>query len=253
MSTYGREMAKMLARDLASAGINIISGLARGIDGQAHKGALEGNGYTLGVLGCGINQIYPRENIELFMEMEEKGGIISEYEPDVPGLPKNFPERNRIISGLSDGVIVIEAKKKSGSLITAEYALEQGKQVYAVPGRAYDSNSEGTNNLLKVGALCVTCAEDVLWDLNGGEMCRKMDVFINKKDCEQEHRNINSNIEMNDTEKMIYKFLDLEPKYIDDIIQKSGLGITNTISTLYIMEEKNIIKQPVKGYYIISI
>jgi len=253
MSTYGREMAKMLARDLASAGINIISGLARGIDGQAHKGALEGNGYTLGVLGCGINQIYPRENIELFMEMEEKGGIISEYEPDVPGLPHNFPERNRIISGLSDGVIVIEAKKKSGSLITAEYALEQGKQVYAVPGRAYDSNSEGTNNLLKMGALCVTCAEDVLWDLNGGEMCRKMDVFINKKDCEQEHRNINSNIEMNDTEKMIYKFLDLEPKYIDDIIQKSGLGITNTISTLYIMEEKNIIKQPVKGYYIISI
>lgn len=251
MSTYGKEMAKMLARELARAGINVISGLARGIDAKAHEGALEGDGYTLGVLGCGINHIYPRENIELYLEMEKKGGIISEYEPDMPGLPKNFPERNRIISGLSDGVIVIEAKKKSGSLITAEHALEQGKQVYAVPGRAYDDNSEGTNNLIKMGALCVTCAEDVLWDLNGGEMCRKKENFRE----ENEERNVGGDIkrQMNKTEKMIYDFLDLEPKYIDDIIQRAGIGITNTISTLYIMEEKNIIKQPVKGYYIISI
>lgn len=251
MSTYGKEMAKMLARELARAGINVISGLARGIDAKAHEGALEGEGYTLGVLGCGINHIYPRENIELYLEMEKKGGIISEYEPDMPGLPKNFPERNRIISGLSDGVIVIEAKKKSGSLITAEHALEQGKQVYAVPGRAYDDNSEGTNNLIKMGALCVTCAEDVLWDLNGGEMCRKKENFREEND----ERNVGGDIkrQMNKTEKMIYDFLDLEPKYIDDIIQRAGIGITNTISTLYIMEEKNIIKQPVKGYYIISI
>ncbi len=251
MSTYGKEMAKMLARDLAKAGINIISGLARGIDGQAHRGALEGEGYTLGVLGCGVNHVYPRENIELFVEMEKRGGIISEYEPGMPTLPKNFPERNRIISGLSDGVIVIEAQKKSGSLITAEYALEQGKQVYAVPGRAYDNNSEGTNNLLKMGAICVTCADDILWDLNGGEMCRKKESFS----CEKEKSEIETDVkkEMNKTEKMIYDFLDLEPRYIDEIIQRSGIGITNTISTLYIMEEKNIIKQPVKGYYIISV
>lgn len=253
MSTYGREMTRMLARDLAKAGINIISGLARGIDSQAHRGALEGGGYTLGVLGCGINVTYPKENIGLYTELEKNGGIISEYGLDVQGFPGNFPQRNRIISGLSDGVIVIEARKKSGSLITAEYALEQGKQVYAVPGRAYDDNSEGTNNLLKMGAMCVTSAEDVLWDLMGGDMCRNKNNFIDKNDDLEVEKNSDVNIDMNPTEKMIYDFLNLEPMYIDDIIQKSGIGITNTISTLYIMEERNIIKQPVKGYYIISI
>ncbi len=255
MSTYGKEMARMLARDLAKSGINVISGLARGIDGQAHRGALEGGGYTLGVLGCGINNVYPKENFELFYEMKNRGGIISEYEPDMPGLPKNFPERNRIISGLSDGVIVVEAKKKSGSLITAEYALEQGKQVYAVPGRAFDKNSEGTNNLIKMGAICVTCAEDILWDLNGGELCRSKDIFIEEDDEKTERKAVNQRKKHNidEQEKIIYDFLDLEPKYIDDIIQKSGMGITNTISTLYLMEEKNIIKQPIKGYYIISV
>lgn len=253
MSTYGKEMARMLARDLSKAGVNIISGLAKGIDSQAHKGALEAGGYTIGVLGCGINVTYPRENIELYAEMEEKGCIISEYGLDVKSFPGNFPMRNRIISALSDGVIVVEARKKSGSLITAEYALEQGKQVYAVPGRAYDINSEGTNNLLKMGALCVTSADDVLWDLMGGEMCRNANNFIDKEDDSKKDDLLNNRGDMNDIEKMIYDFLDLEPKYIDDIIQKSGMGITNTISTLYIMEEKNIIKQPVKGYYIISI
>lgn len=254
MSTYGKEMARMLARDLSKSGVNIISGLAKGIDSQAHKGALEVGGYTIGVLGCGINVTYPRENIDLFTEMDKEGCIISEYGLDVKSFPGNFPMRNRIISALSDGVIVVEARKKSGSLITAEYALEQGKQVYAVPGRAYDSNSEGTNNLLKMGALCVTSADDVLWDLMGGEMCRNASNFIDKEDDSKKKDNLlNNRADMNDTEKMIYDFLDLEPKYIDDIIQKSGIGITNTISTLYIMEEKNIIKQPIKGYYIISI
>ncbi|MBE5946010.1 MAG: DNA-protecting protein DprA [Lachnospiraceae bacterium] len=253
MSTYGKEMARKLARDLSKAGVNIISGLAKGIDSQAHKGALEAGGYTVGVLGCGINVTYPRENIDLYTEIDKKGCIISEYGLDVKSFPGNFPMRNRIISALSDGVIVVEAKRKSGSLITAEYALEQGKQVYAVPGRAYDSNSEGTNNLLKMGALCVTSADDVLWDLMGGEMCRNANNFIDKEDDSKKDDLLNNRGDMNDIEKMIYDFLDLEPKYIDDIIQKSGIGITNTISTLYIMEEKNIIKQPVKGYYIISI
>ena len=131
---YGRKMAKDLSFKLADKNINIISGLARGIDSFAHIGCIIGGGRTIAVLGSGFNNIYPKENKELFKEIIKTGGvIITEYEPDTKPLPQNFPERNRIISGLSDGVIVIEARKQSGTLITVDYALEQGKEIFAVP------------------------------------------------------------------------------------------------------------------------
>lgn len=236
---YGREMAGYFARELGKRNISIISGLAKGIDSVAHKGALEGKGYTVGVLGCGINLIYPRENIELYINMEENGAIISEYGLDVEAMPYHFPNRNRIISGLSDGVLIVEAKEKSGSLITADLALEQGKQIYAVPGRILDKNSEGTNKLIKMGAMCVTSYEDIIRDLN---------IEIN----EDAKKDVNKN-SLAPIEKIVYSCLSLEPMYIDDIIQKVDIGITKAISVLYIMEEKGVIKQPVKGYYIVAI
>ncbi|MGN0436641.1 MAG: DNA-processing protein DprA [Wujia sp.] len=253
---YGKEIAKAISGKLAASGINIVSGLARGIDSCAHRGALEAGGYTVGVLGCGINVIYPRENIELFQVMEEEGAIISEYGMDVPPMPENFPMRNRIISGLSDGVLVVEAAIKSGSLITTDFALEQGKQVYAVPGRIRDKNCEGTNNLIKQGAICVTEYEDIIRDmlgprnLNNTEGVQLQLDFLGEinETAKDDIKNL-----LAPAEKLVYSCLSLEPMYIDDIISQTKLNISKTISVLYTLEEKKIIKQTLKGYYIICL
>lgn len=161
-SAYGRQTAEHMAKELAEAGVTIISGLARGIDGAGHKGALDGGGKTFAVLGCGVNICYPRSNYSLYTQIGEQGGLISEYPPDTPPLARNFPMRNRIISGLSDAVLVIEARKKSGSLITAQTGLDQGKDIYAVPGRITDSLSEGCNQLIASGAFVLLSAENLL-------------------------------------------------------------------------------------------
>lgn len=254
---YGREMAGMFARKLAAYGCTIVSGLARGIDSAAHRGALEAGGHTIAVLGCGINVTYPPENAELYHEIEKNGAIISEYGLGISPHPGFFPMRNRIISGLSDGVLVVEAKEKSGSLITADSALEQGRQVYALPGRAYDQNSVGTNNLIKQGAICVTEPEEILKDMNIGEWNHNMDLQIElmstKDDADEKNMEIVTKNSLAPMEKMVYSCLSLEPMYIDDIIQRSGIGITNVISTLYGLEERGIIKQPVRGYYILAV
>ncbi len=244
-SVYGKEMAYKFSRDLAVEGINVISGLALGIDGVAHQGALEGNGYTVGVLGCGINVTYPRENTELYAEIEKNGAIISEYGLDVEPCSGYFPMRNRIISGLSDGILVVEAKKKSGSLITVDYGLEQGKQIYAIPGKLHDANSEGTNSLIKNGAFLVMSYKDIMFDLTGKEEYKDME--------DKNHKTVVNKNFLAPLEKIVYSCLSLEPTYIDDIIPKLGVGVTKTISILYSMEEKGIIKQPVRGYYIISV
>lgn len=244
-SVYGREVAEKFGYELAKKGINIISGLALGIDGRAHWGALKAGGYTVGVLGCGIDVIYPRENYDLFEEMSKKGAIISEYGPGVTPNPGLFPIRNRIISGLSDGLLVVEARKKSGSLITADVAVEQGKQVYSIPGRITDTNSEGTNNLIKQGAYLVSSPGDIVNDL-----CGKTETE-DKTIMEQKNETVNKN-SLAPAEKMLYSCLSLEPMYIDDIIEKLKLSVSETISLLYNMEEKGLIKQPLMGYYIIS-
>lgn len=257
---YGREMASMFARKLAEKGCIVVSGMARGIDSAVHRGALEAGGYTVAVLGCGINVTYPPENAELYHEICHHGAVISEHGLNVRPAPGLFPIRNRIISGLSDGILVVEARKKSGSLITADCALEQGRQVYAVPGRAYDLNSEGTNNLIKQGALCVTDPEEILQDLNGDmrsdsdeETGRKPEEIIGISDEYRENDNDVIKNSLAPAEKMVYSCLSLEPMYIDDIIGASGIGITGAISTLYSLEEKGIIKQPIRGYYIITV
>lgn len=166
-SDYGKKIAFRFSYELAKNGIVIISGLARGIDSQAHLGAVKANGKTIAVLGSGFGHIYPAENKGLCKEIIQKGGaIITEYEPNMRPLPMNFPARNRIISGLSNGVLVVEAKEKSGTLITVDYALDQGRDVFIIPGNITSNNSYGTNELIKQGAKLVTKVEDILEEMN---------------------------------------------------------------------------------------
>lgn len=164
-TNYGNNISTQFSYILSKYNINVISGLARGIDASSHKGAIKANGNTIAVVGSGLDIIYPYENKYLFTEIIEKGGlIISEYVPGTKPISKNFPQRNRIISGISNGVLVVEAKEKSGSLITAEFALEQGREVYAVPGNINSMNSVGTNELIKQGAKMVTSVSEILED-----------------------------------------------------------------------------------------
>jgi DNA processing protein len=161
-SRYGAHVARMLGRELAVAGLVVISGLARGVDGEAHRGALEADGVTIAVLGCGIDRDYPASNAQLSRRIEEQGLVVSEYEPGVEPAPWRFPARNRIIAGLCEAVVVVEARERSGALITADFALEEGREVFAVPGEITATLSIGTNALLKLGATPLTSAQDVL-------------------------------------------------------------------------------------------
>jgi DNA processing protein len=161
-SPYGAQVARMLGRELAAAGLVVVSGLARGVDGEAHRGALEAGGLTIAVLGCGIDRDYPASNAQLSRRIEERGLVVSEYEPGVEPAPWRFPARNRIIAGLCEAVVVVEARERSGALITADFALDEGREVFAVPGEITAALSAGTNALLKLGAAPLTSAQDVL-------------------------------------------------------------------------------------------
>src|SRR5262245_60638475 len=156
-SSYGRAVARSLARDLAAAGVVVVSGMARGVDGEAHRGALEGGGPTVAVLGCGIDRDYPAVHAELARRIGETGLVVSEYPPGVEPAPWRFPARNRIISGLSRAVVVVEARERSGALRTVDFALEQGRDVLVVPGEITSSLSAGVNALLRNGAAPVLC------------------------------------------------------------------------------------------------
>jgi DNA processing protein len=161
-SVYGAQVARRLGRDLAAAGLVVVSGLARGVDGEAHRGALEAGGLTVAVLGCGIDRDYPAAHAELARRIRERGLVVSEYEPGVEPAPWRFPARNRLIAGLCAATAVVEARERSGALITADLALEEGRDVLAVPGEITSSLSRGTNALLKLGATPCTSAQDVL-------------------------------------------------------------------------------------------
>ena len=161
-SPYGAQVARALARELGAAGVVVVSGLARGIDGEAHRGALDGGGATIAVLGCGIDRDYPAAHRELARRIAETGLIVSEYEPGVPPAPWQFPARNRVIAGLAAATVVVEARERSGALITADFALEEGREVLAVPGEITSALSAGTNALLRLGATPLTSADDVL-------------------------------------------------------------------------------------------
>jgi len=161
-SPYGAQVARMLGRELAASGLVVVSGLARGVDGEAHRGALESGGPTVGVLGCGIDRDYPAANAALSRRMEDGGLVVSEYEAGVEPAPWRFPARNRIIAGLCEAVVVVEARERSGALITADFALEEGREVFAVPGEITSALSVGSNALLRLGATPLTGSGDVL-------------------------------------------------------------------------------------------
>ena len=276
---YGMYYAYKLSTELASYGFQIISGLARGIDVVAHKGALECNGTTFGILGCGVDICYPNENIDTFIKTIECGGVISEYPPGMSPKAGNFPMRNRIISALCDGVLVIEARKKSGTLITVDLALEHGKEIYALPGGINSSLSEGCNNLIKYGAKIVTTVNDILEDYedylyrrnsikNQDKLNIKLDKILeeNRSDSEkkiEEYVGENENCEKENfekylkknkiflerQEKIVYASLRLESKHIDEIVCETGFSIGEVIKILFNLEEKNLIIQSRSNYY----
>jgi len=161
-SAYGRQIARSLGRELAAAGLVVVSGLARGVDAEAHRGALEAGGLTVAVLGCGIDRDYPAAHRELARQVAATGLVLSEYAPGVEPAPWRFPARNRIVAGLCSASVVVEARERSGALITADFALEEGREVFAVPGEITSALSAGSNALLRLGATPLTCAQDVL-------------------------------------------------------------------------------------------
>lgn len=240
-SSYGKEMAKFISSNLSKNGIDIVSGMAYGIDAISHREAMRNFARTYAVLGCGINICYPKENIDIYEEIKEtkKGAIISEFPLFMKPLTCNFPMRNRIIAGLADLIIVVEARIKSGSLITASHALEQGKEVYAVPGRLTDSFSRGCNKLIFDGASILTSIEDIIESL-GLERDKKL-PFIEK--------NYNT---LANNDKMVYSCLDLTPKHLENIIEKTGLEYSEVISIVLDLEMRGYIKQISGNYYIKS-
>lgn len=236
-SSYGMEVGKYIVDRLSKEGISIISGLARGIDCIAHKATVETNGRTYGILGSGVDICYPLENFPLYNKIQENGGVISEYTYGTKPLPYNFPMRNRIISGLSDGILVIEARKKSGTLITVDMGLDQGKEIYSIPGRSTDSLSEGCNNLLKQGAKLVNSPDDILEDF----------IFNYEK---KDNKNKNYENSLESKEKIVYACLGFTPTHIDDIMLITQLKLSELFESLLTLELKNYITQPIKNYYV---
>jgi DNA processing protein len=241
---YGIEMAERLAYDIASRGVTIISGMARGIDSAAHKGALKAGGRTIAVMGSGHGCIYPPENRELYAKISENGAVMTEFEDDMEPLPRNFPIRNRIISGLSLGLIVVEAARNSGALITADFALEQGREVFAVPGKISSATSSGTNELIKDGARLIQTSDDVLEALkfhqienaSGGDK-ESIERKISKKTRAYIYNSLTKD------EKSIYKALSDEPVYIDEIARESKVAPGNVAKAILSLQMKRVIKE----------
>jgi DNA processing protein len=239
---YGRRAADKLSRDLSQLGITIVSGLARGIDTVAHSGSLKTGGRTIGVFASGLNRPYPPENKTLIKKiLENRGYVVSEFPPDMPPNKENFPKRNRLISGLSLGVIVVEAGLESGALITANYALEQGREVFAVPGSIFSKNAEGTNNLIKKGARLVSGVDDIL-----EELAPKLKGLITNKSRQPRA------LELSDREKDIINILGDEIMHIDEIARKAGRPVYEISSILLELELKGVVRQEQgKRFYII--
>lgn len=235
-SNYGRSQSRRFGRELAARGIVVISGMARGIDTEAHRGALEAEGKTAAILGSGLDYIYPPENVQLFREISIQGVVISEFPPHAHPEAGNFPVRNRLISGLSQGILVVEARQRSGALITADFALEQGRDVFAIPGPVDKKNSVGTNHLIKQGAALVTDPDDILQEyLPGSEKAKE---FIQDE-----------LFALNHIERQILDSLADAAVHFDDIMYNTALSVGLLSTNLLQMELKGIIKALPGNYY----
>jgi len=237
-TVYGRQAAEEIAADLARNKITIVSGLARGIDSIAHRSALEAGGRTLAVFGCGLDIIYPGENASLAKTIAENGALISDFPLGAEPRRENFPLRNRIMSGLSLGVLVIEAGEGSGALITAQRAVEQNREVFAVPGSIFSLASRETNRLIQDGAKLVRDYTDILEELNLRAVAHQMEL--------------KETIPASDTESLLLKHLSAEPTHIDEVCRGSGLPTATVSSTLAMMELKGMVRQVGAMNYILS-
>ncbi len=229
VSTYGREVTRRLVSVLAQSGVTIVSGRARGVDAVAHQTALEVGGRTIAVLGCGIDLVYPPEHRELARRIAAQGALVSEYPLGTQPEPGNFPPRNRIISGLSLGVVITEAGRNSGALITADYAAEQGRDVFAVPGSILSAGCAGTTRLIQDGAKPVLDAADILQELN-------LTMVAEQKEARQA-------LPTTETEALILAHLSAEPVHVDDLPRAVGLPVAQVTSTLALMELKGMVRQ----------
>ena len=237
--TYGREVTRYLAGDLARNRITVVSGLAQGIDSEAHRAALEAGGRTIAVLGSGIDIIYPYENAGLAQDIVASGVLITEYPLGTKPERGNFPPRNRIISGLALGVLVAQAGEGSGALITAYYGLEQGREVFAVPGSVLDRGCSGTNRLIQQGeAKLVLCARDVLEELNLTMVSQQAEV--------------RAVVPENETEALLLRHLSEEPTHVDELGRASGLPIAQVSGTLALMELKGLVRQTGGMHYVLA-
>lgn len=244
ITQYGKESCQFIVKELVQNGITIVSGMANGIDTVAHETALENGGRTIAVLGTGLNVIYPKRNEKLYYRICENGAVISEFPANTKGTPYNFPRRNRIVSGLGLGVLIVEAKEKSGSLITAGLAAEQGKDVFAVPGNIGSVYSKGTNKLIQDGAKLVTCADDIFCEIR---------EFSELKEKEQKKiEDINSD-DYTEYEKLILEVLKSGEFSIDQIIEKTGINIKEAQTIITKLELLDLIVSTAAGKYFLKL
>lgn len=229
MTAYGRQVTEEIAGTLARSGVTVISGLARGVDAAAHQAALNSGGRTIAVLGSGVDRIYPAENRRLAEQIIDQGTVISDYAPGTPPEASNFPPRNRIISGLSMAVVVTEAGQRSGALITAAFAADQGRDVFAVPGNIMSPQSRGTNRLVQDGAHLLLKPQDVL---------EVLDLTMIT-----EHRAARIALPANAVEAQLYESLGHEPLHIDEIRARTDISIETVTATLALMELKGMVRQ----------
>ncbi len=237
---YGKEVAHRLAGDLAGAGVSVVSGMALGIDTAAHRGCLENSGYTVAVLGCGLDNCYPPANADLMNQISSTGAVVSEFPLGTKPLPGHFPQRNRIISGMTLGTVVVEATAKSGSLITADLALEQNREVFAVPGNVGSPYSRGCHQLIKEGAHLVESAADILNEI----------MFDQAPEEREEQLTITDpRSSFTDAEKALLKAIPYQPMHIDDIVRLVEGSASEVITTLLELELKQVIRQTPGKYF----
>jgi DNA processing protein len=235
---YGRQVTEEIVADLARSGITIVSGLARGVDSVAHRAALDAGGRTVAVFACGLDIVYPGENTRLAQTIMERGALVSEHPLGVKPKPESFPMRNRIMSGLSLGVLVVEAGEKSGALITAQQAVEQNREVFAIPGSILSPASQGSNRLIQEGAKLVRNYTDILQELNLAIVVRQAEM-----------REFSPGDEV---ESAVLTQLSSEPNHIDEICRRSGLAMPEVSSTLAVLELKGIARQVGGMHYVLA-
>ncbi len=236
---YGREVTRRIVTELAQSHVTIVSGLARGIDAEAHRAALDAQGRTIAVLGCGVDIVYPAEHKKLAEQIVENGALVSDYPLGTKPEAGNFPPRNRIISGLSLGALIVEGDEVTGARITIDYALEQGRETFAVPGNIFNRTSAGANRMIQRGETkLVTCALDILEELNLTMV--------------EQHQEVRAALPANETEAALLKHLSSDPLHIDDLTRETQLPTATVSSTLALMELKGLVRQVGGMNYIVA-